>query len=312
MAALLTSEIEDGNKRDVMVEHIADARRLGVDVLPPSVNASDGDFTVRDGRIVFGLTGIKGVGRGASEAIMRARAEGEPFKDLFDFCERTDPRAVNKTALEKLVRAGALDCLGGHRAQLLHALPRALQAAASSQEDKRRGQRNLFDAFGDGAEAAPAPSAEALPDVPEWPDAEKLKYEKEVLDFYFSSHPLAQRDKELRRFASHTAEQLKQLPADQEVTLGGLMVEVQYRNTKKARNGNSRFLICKVEDMTGAVKCVMWPDDLLRYKDEVREDAVCFVKGVVDRTRNEPELILNRILSVEQATRELRAACTCS
>ena len=141
--------------------------------------------------------------------------------------------------------------------------------------------------------------------MPEWPDAEKLKYEKEVLDFYFSSHPLAQREKELRRFASHTADQLKQLPADQEVTLGGMMVEVQYKNTKKARNGNSRYLICKVEDLTGAVKCVMWPDDLVRCKDEVREDAVCFVRGVVDRTRNEPELILSRILSVEQAQREL-------
>ncbi len=139
----------------------------------------------------------------------------------------------------------------------------------------------------------------------EWPDAEKLKYEKEVLDFYFSSHPLARREKELRRFASHTADQLKQLPASQEVTLGGVMVEVQYKNTKKARNGNSRFLICKVEDLTGAVKCVMWPDDLVRCKDEVREDAVCFVRGVVDRTRNEPELILSRILSVEQAQREL-------
>jgi DNA polymerase-3 subunit alpha len=303
MAALLTSEIEDGNKRDVMVEHIADARRLGVDVLPPSVNASDGDFTVRDGDVVFGLVGVKGVGRGAGEAITRARTEGGPFQDLFDFCERIDLKAVNKTALEKLVRAGALDCLGGHRAQLMHALPRALQSAAARQDDRRRGQRNLF--HGDGAEAAPVPAAESLPDVPEWPDAEKLKYEKEVLDFYFSSHPLAQREKELRRFSTHSAEQLKQLPAQQEVTLGGLMVEVQYRNTKKARNGNSRFLICKVEDLTGAVKCVMWPDDLARYKDEVREDAVCFVKGVVDRARNEPELILNRILSVEQAQREL-------
>ncbi|HVS35631.1 MAG TPA: DNA polymerase III subunit alpha [Gemmataceae bacterium] len=305
MAALLTSEIEDGNKRDVMVEHIADARRLGVEVLPPSINESDGDFTVRNGRIIFGLTGVKGVGRGSSEAIVRARAEGGPFKDLFDFCERIDAKIVNKTALEKLVRAGALDGLGGHRAQLLHALPRALQAAASRHEDLRRGQRNLFDAFGgDGAQAAPI-ADEPLPEVPAWPDAEKLKYEKEVLDFYFSSHPLAQRDKELRRFASHTADQLKQLPPDAEVTLGGLMVEVQYRNTKKARNGNSRYLVCKVEDMTGAVKCVMWPDDLLRCKEEVREDAVCFVRGVVDRRRNEPELILNRILSVEQAQREL-------
>ena len=124
MAALLTSEIEDGNKRDIMVEHIADARRLGVEVLPPGVNESDADFTVRDGKVVFGLTAVKGVGRGAAEAVARARAEGGPFTDLFDFCERVDLKAVNRAALEKLAKAGALDCLGGHRAQLLHAVPR--------------------------------------------------------------------------------------------------------------------------------------------------------------------------------------------
>ena len=156
MAALLTSEIEDGNKRDVMVEHIADARRLGVEVLPPSVNASDGDFTVRDGRIVFGLTAIKGVGRGASEAIARARAEGGPFKDLFDFCERIDLKAVNKTALEKLVRPApwtASAAIGRSSCTPCRAPSRR---PPPRQEDKRRGQRNLFDAFGgDGAEAAP-------------------------------------------------------------------------------------------------------------------------------------------------------------
>src|SRR5207253_7162015 len=140
----------------------------------------------------------------------------------------------------------AMDCFGGHRAQQTHILPRAIQAASERQADRRMGQLTMFESFGGGggtsAPALAAP-AEALPDVEPWPETEKLKYEKEVLDFYFSSHPLAQREKELRRFATHTADQLRQLPADQEVTLGGLMVEVQYRNTKKARNGNSRFII---------------------------------------------------------------------
>ena len=101
MAALLSSEIDDGNKRDMMVEHIADARKLGVDVLPPDVNRGEADFTVSDGQIVFGLTAIKGLGRGAAEEIVRAREEKGPFKDLFDFCERVDPKIVTE---------------GGHRA----------------------------------------------------------------------------------------------------------------------------------------------------------------------------------------------------
>jgi DNA polymerase-3 subunit alpha len=303
MAALLSSEVDDGNKRDVLVEHIADARRLGIEVLPPDVNASDAEFSVRRGKIVFGLTAIKGVGRGAAADVARARGE-TGFKDLFDFCERIDPRAVNRAALEKLVKAGAFDGLGVHRALAMHVLPRALQTASERQNDRRVGQGNLFDTSA-AVENSPAPASEGLPDVPEWSESEKLKYEKEVLDFYFSSHPLAQQEKELRRFATHTVQQMKALAADEEVTVGGMLTQVRYMNTKKARNGNSRYLRCKVEDFTGVAECVMWPDDFARFKDVVAEDTPCFVKGIVERNREEPGLVLTRILSVDQAAHEL-------
>src|SRR5262249_14789350 len=111
MAALLSSEIEDGNKRDIMVSHIDDARRMNVDVLPPDVNAGDVEFTVSIGQIVFGLTAIKGVGRGAAAEIVKARKAGGPFKDVFDFCERVDHKCVPKGAIERLVKAGAFDKL---------------------------------------------------------------------------------------------------------------------------------------------------------------------------------------------------------
>ena len=146
MAALLSSEIEDGNKRDSMVEHIGDARRLGVDVLPPDINAGDVEFTVADNQILFGLTAIKGVGRGAAQDIVRARTEGGPFKDIFDLCERIDLKAVSRAAVEKLIKAGAFDRFG-HRAQLMHVLPRALQSAGEFQTDRRQGQQNLFGVF---------------------------------------------------------------------------------------------------------------------------------------------------------------------
>ncbi len=303
MAALLSSEVDDGNKRDVLVEHIADARRLGVDVLPPDVNASDTDFTVRGGKVVFGLVAIKGVGRGAAAEVERARGAGGPFKDLFDFCERVDPKTVTKAALEKLAKAGAFDSLGVHRALALHVLPRALQAASDRQNDRRVGQGHLFDGF--AAENGPEATAEALPEVTEWPESEKLRNEKEVLDFYFSSHPLAQREKELRRFATHTVEQLRSLPPDEEVIIGGMLTQLRFGNTKKARNGNSRYLRCKLEDFSGTAECVMWPDDFARHKEVVSEETPCVVKGTVERTREEPGLVLTRVLSVEQATREL-------
>jgi DNA polymerase-3 subunit alpha len=304
MAALLSSEVDDGNKRDVLVEHIADARRLGVPVMPPDVNKSDAEFTVRDKQIVFGLIAIKGVGRGAAAEVVRARNAAGPFKDLFDFCERVDPKIVNKMALEKLVKAGAFDGLDVHRALALHVLPRALQAASERQNDRRIGQRHLFDGFA-AEENRAEPAREDLPDLPAWSESEKLKYEKEVLDFYFSSHPLAQQERELRRFASHTVEQLKGLPAEEEVTVGGMLTQMRFMNTKKARNGNSRYLRCKVEDFTGTAECVMWPDDFVRFKDLVLEDTPCFVRGTVERTREEPGLVLTRIFTMEQATKEL-------
>jgi DNA polymerase III subunit alpha len=301
MAALLSSVI---SAREVLVEHIADARRVGVPVLPPDVNASDGDFTVREGKIVFGLTAIKGVGRGAAAEVVRARTENGQFKDLFDFCERIDSKIVTKMALEKLVKAGAFDSLGVHRALALHVLPRALQAASDRQDDKKIGQGHLFDGF-NGTDKAVNGPAEDMPDVPAWSESEKLRYEKEVLDFYFSSHPLAQQEKELRRFASHTVEQMKALAAGEEVTVGGMLTQLRFMNTKKARNGNSRYLRCKVEDFTGSAECVMWPDDFVRYKETVAEDTPCFVRGTVERNREEPGLVLSRIFTVAQATKEL-------
>jgi DNA polymerase-3 subunit alpha len=302
MAALMSSEIEDGNKRDIMVDHIEDARRLGVAVLPPNVNASEAQFTVVEGKILFGLNAIKGVGRGAAEEIVRVWKEGGPFRDLFDFCERVDLKIVPRAAIERLIKAGACDAFG-NRPQLMHALPRAIQAATELQQDRRAGQLSLFGmAEESGTSSA---STNDLPDIPAWTDSEKLKYEKEALDFYFSSHPLAQHADELHRFATHTANRLGNLLANQEVILGGVLNQIRLMNTKRARNGNTRYARCKLEDLTGTVECVMWPDDYARQKDEFQEDRVCFVRGTVDRTREEPGLILTRVLSIEQAQREL-------
>jgi DNA polymerase-3 subunit alpha len=286
------------------VEHLADARRLGVRVLPPDINAGEVDFSVEGGQIHFGLIAIKGLGRGAALDVVRTRREGGPYRDLFDFCERIDLRVVSRAAIERLIKAGALDHFG-RRAQLMHVLPRALQAAVERQQDRRQGQKGLFESSDTAGEEA---TAEALPDIPEWSDSEKLKNEKEALDFYFSSHPLTEHHKTIEQFASHTVSQLAELVPNQEVVLGGILTQIRYMNTKKARNGNSRYVRCKLEDFTGAAECVLWPDDYLRCKDEVCEDRVCFVKATVERTREEPGLVISRILNIEQAERELTRA----
>jgi DNA polymerase-3 subunit alpha len=304
MAALLSSEIEDGNKRDIMVDHIGDARKLGVEVLQPNVNLSDVEFTVVNGKIVFGLLAIKGFGRQAAQMVVAARAEGGPFKDLFDFCERIDQKVVPRGMIERLIKAGALDCFLIHRAQLMVGLPRAIQAATERQNDLRLGQRNLFEVFV-AEETTNGTAADSLPEVPLWPEMEKLKNEKEVLDFYFSSHPLATVEKEIRRYAVHTISQLRTLPAGEEVTLGGMMSLLRFMNTKKARNGNSRYLRCKLEDFTGSAECVMWPDDFVRFKDNAVEDMPLVVKGTVERNREEPGVVLTRLLTLKDAAQEL-------
>jgi DNA polymerase-3 subunit alpha len=302
MAALLSSEIEDGNKRDIMVEHFDDARRLGCPVSPPNLNKDQPDFTVEHDRILFGLVAIKGLGRGAAEEIVRARQKG-PFKDLFDFCERIDLKIVPKAAIERLVKAGACDCFGSYRSQLLQVIGRATQAAAELQEDKRHGQLNLFEEF-TSQPAETGTMVEALPDIPEWPASEKLKYEKEALDFYISSHPLAQHESVIRLFSTHAVQQLRDLNAGQEVVLGGMLTSVRFGNTKNARNGNSRYARFKLEDFTGATECVMWPDDFARYRDLVEEDRICFAMASVERSREEPGLVVQRLMTMEQVQQE--------
>src|SRR5437763_2296421 len=172
MGARLASEIDDGNKRTMLVEHVAEARNRGIEVLPPDVNRGTADFDVHNNRIVFGLTAIKGLGRGAAQEIVRAREAGGRFKDLFDFCERIDRRIVQKMAVEKMVKAGAFDAFGRRSAHFA-AVSKAFQAADERASDRKRGQRSFLDLFGGddaGNGHANGTADNGLPDVPEWPE----------------------------------------------------------------------------------------------------------------------------------------------
>jgi DNA polymerase-3 subunit alpha len=305
MAALLSSEIDDSNKREIMVDHIADSKKLGVEVRPPNINISESNFSVLDGKIVFGLAAIKGVGRQATDAIVAARGTGR-FRDLFDFCARVDGKLVSRAAIERLVKAGAFDCFKGHRAQLMAAVPRAIQGAAERQKEKKSGQLNMFEAALVETGGTAQAEDDDLPQVPEWGETETLKYEKEVLDFYISSHPLAQHEGMLRRYASHTIGGLKGVPADTSITLGGMLTQIRLMNYKKPqRNGNTRYGRCKVEDMTGIIESVMWGDEYNKYKDLMRDDIPILVTGNLERKTDEPILQITRMMTVEQAQREM-------
>ncbi len=311
IAALLSSEIDDANKRNVMVEHIADARRLNVDVQPPDVNKGLSDFNVVNGKIIFGLTAIKGLGRGAAEEIVRARNDGGPFRDLFEFCERIDSRIVKQAAIEKMIKSGAFDCFGiGKRAATLLCLPRAIQAAEDKADDKKRGQRNIFDVYsGDDDTSNPNMSSisEGLPDIPEWPELDRLKFEKEALDFYISSHPLAQFDEQLRRFRTHSAEEIGKQNPGTEVRIAGMVTELIPKLVTKGRNQGNRWAIVRVEDFTGSAKCILWSDQYTRFHNDVKSDAILLFEGKVEfrDSAAEPDVIIEKVLTIEQAKKDL-------
>ena len=307
MAALLSSEIDDGNKRDVFIDHISDARKLGIDVLPPDVNRGMADFDVQNNRIIFGLTAIKGLGRGASLEIVRARTEGGKFKNLFDFCERIDRRIVPKSAVEKMIQAGAFDVFG-KRAAHFAAVTKAYQSADERASEKRRGQKSFLDLFdGDEGEEATGATNHGLPDVPEWPETERLKFEKEALDFYISSHPLAQHDDQLRRYRTHDAGPLaKSGKNGTQAQIGGMITNLDVRTANKGRNVGRKYAMFRIEDFTGSVRCIMWSDEYSRYKDQVDSDTVALFEGVLNFApdRAEPDFAVKKVITLEEARAE--------
>lgn len=313
MAALLSSEIDDGNKRDIMVDHIADARKLGVEVEPPNVNKGQPDFDVVNGKIVFGLTAIKGLGRGAAEEIVKAREKGGPFRGLFDFVSRVDLRVVKEAQIDKVIKAGAMDCFSKNRNALALTLPKAIGAADAKMEDKRRGQKNMFDMFegeegdGGGEPRGGLGHAEELLAVEPWPELEKLKKEKEVLDFYMSSHPLAQYDEQLRRFRGTDAAQCAKLNAGTEVRLAGMVVEVIPKLVSKGKNAGNRWAIVRIEDFSGSVKCILWSDQFQRFGDLVKADAILLFDGKVEwrEGSGEPDVIVDKVMTMDQARADL-------
>ncbi|MBI2827353.1 MAG: DNA polymerase III subunit alpha [Planctomycetia bacterium] len=301
MAALLSGDIQGRNfkKKDSLVEHVEDCRRLEIEVVPPDVNLGHGDFAVDGGKILFGLAAIKGCGMQAADSLAAERKTHGPFRDLFDFCERIDPAVVNRTAIESLIKAGAFDFTAARRSQLAAAVERALQSGAQALADRRSGQKGLFEDAGEEDAAAPAAN---LPELAEWTDREKLAGEKEVLGFYLSSHPLAEHEETLTTWCSHSTAEAAALAHRTEVVLGGILSAIKYAHTKNPRAGSTatRYCMFDLEDTTGMLRCILWPEEFAAYGELVKADAVVAVRGVVDKRpgSEEANLIVNEVLAL--------------
>ncbi len=301
MAALLSCGMES---TDRISEHIDDCRRMDITIHPPDVNQSDVEFRVLEESLTFGLGAVKGVGEAAMQAIVDERVANGPYRNIFDLAERVDPRQLTRGVLEILIKAGALDRLGANRAQQTLAIERAVQAAATLSRDKARGQMSLFGAEGD-SEGSSDQVDVSLPDADDWTQSQKLAYEKEVLGFYLTSHPLTQHASRLEGLTSHNTRELQELDDGQEVVIGGMIAAIKKAATKKpSRNGNSRYVNFDLEDEAGIVRCILWPDDFARDGEKIEAEALVVIEGRVDRRGREPNLICNRVHTLDEAERK--------
>jgi len=265
----LMSSVRD--KTDKLVEYIDEAKKLGIPVLPPDVNASLVDFAVVGEQIRFGLAAVKGVGESAVRAILDARDAGGPFTDLFDLVQRVDVKAANRKVYEALIKCGALDPLPGNRAQLLDALDTALEVASREARDKAMGQASLF-----GMIEEPHPSLKpSLRPLPAPSTMEQLGWEKETLGIFVSGHPLADVADALARTGAIPVRDLRAVEDDAQVKIAGLVTAVRRTLTK----AQTQMLIATVEDTTGAVEVVVFPKQYADLQARFVEDQIVIVTG---------------------------------
>ncbi len=305
LAALLTFESADTDK---VVQYMAEARRMGVDVAPPDINTCDRDFTVDGECVRFGLAAVKGVGGKAVEAILAAREEVGGFTDLYHFCSHVDLRAVNRATIEALIKCGAFDALGATRAAMTEGLDSAIRLGQEAAADRKSGQLSFFGAGGLDTEEPPPPR---FPDVEPWTKAEMLKAEKDTLGFYVSSHPLVEHGPVLSSLSTPSGVDLTHLDDYAEgtpVTIGCMISEVRPRVTRSGRSAGKKMAMLTVEDLTGSCDAVLFAEAFEQYGEHIQPEAILFVRGSIDRRRERPSIIVDEVIPIERAVSEITSA----
>ncbi|HET8895263.1 MAG TPA: DNA polymerase III subunit alpha [Gaiellaceae bacterium] len=284
MAALISSVM---NTKDKVPFYVNACDELGIEVLPPDVNASMIDFAVVEGKIRFGLNAVKNVGESACRKIVAAREEGGPFESIWDFTERVDTQVVNKRALESLIKAGALP---GSRKGMLGVLDRAL--AAANERALLKDQVSIFD-FGDGTSSDHY--YEPISDE-EFEKSELLHMEKESLGIYVSEHPLAAIREQLRRKTDATLNELERRRDGEIVTVGGIVAQLKQLTTKKGEP----MVFATLEDVTGSCEVVAFNSVYQHARDVLLQDRILIVKGRVDhKQQGETKLVALEIAAFE-------------
>jgi DNA polymerase III subunit alpha len=301
--AMMTNDMADTEK---LSKYIDEAREFGIEVLQPDVNESgvyfepakreDPQADAKRG-IRFGLAAVKNVGEATVQSILKERDEKGKFKSLSELCERVESRALNRKVLEALVKCGACDCFGQTRATMFSQIDRALARAAGIQSDKQKGQSSLFGTL----EEKPDAKANAEPCLPEWPQHELLAYEKELLGFYVTGHPLTPFVPILKKYALANTAQLAELQNRAITRIGGLISAVQNGVSKKS---GKPYSMVTLEDLEGTVQILCMNENYDKYRGLLQLNKAIFVIGEVNTGDERPKIFPIEILPLEDAPKK--------
>ena len=301
MSALLTSERDNTDK---IVEYVKEAEHMGLKILAPDINESDALFKVIDNiTIRFGLLAIKNVGRGAIESIIQARKDKGAFKSLEDLCQGIDLRLVNRKVLESLIKCGALDSFILPRAQMVAGLDKILESSSRTQRERAKGQLSFFD--GDYLKENGFNNKTIdLPQVREWPEPQLLSFEKEMLGFYVTGHPLARYAQHLRRFTSVSTANLSEARDGEEIKIVGLIAKIKQTTTRVKQE---KMAILKLEDLDGIVEVLVFPAAFQKVSRYIQPNTVVLVRGRLNTREDTPKIIVNDLFPIDEVYRLITA-----
>jgi DNA polymerase-3 subunit alpha len=282
LASLLSSELRQW---DLLEEHVGACRAEGFEVLPPDINVSEVEFTVEGEALRVGLAAVRHVSETTAAAILRARRESGPFRTLAELCARVEREFLGRRALEALIKAGALDCLGTGRKRLVSMLPEVMDEA-------RSGQIALFEAVPEDG-----PASEALGGEPEWSELERLAHEKEALGFSLSAHPLGQYRALLEQLTPGGTAQIGRLHEGARARVGGVIRSVREGRSRK----DEPIYFVGLEDFAGSLEVVVFADTLAGFGKGLERGAVILIAGRVARDADRVRLVADEMVPLDEA-----------
>jgi DNA polymerase-3 subunit alpha len=303
MAALMTSVIDNPGKCASYMLHLS---KMHIQILPPDINRSVGSFSVEDGKIRYGLSAIKGIGKPVMDAVREEREKYGPYKSLRDFCSRLSGKMLNKRTVENFIKCGAFDCFGGTRKQYMQVYGMIMDQIADERKNNFAGQISFFDVIPEAQEAFDV----QLPDVGEFDEEQKLAFEKEVAGIYISGHPLKKYEKLLEQNITAGADQFQpdeetgraRVTDGARVIIGGMITSKTVKYTKT----NQIMAFVTLEDLLGSVEVIVFPKSYERYSAVLENDARVFVLGRVSAEEERPsKVICEKILAFDQIPAEV-------